>query len=89
MGKDNGGPAFPYDNKSDGDESGFVRTPSSSGMSLRDYLAAKAMQGMLASEALLKSSFQLNGQTSMGLLVRAAYETADLMLDEKKKEEWA
>jgi len=36
--QDNGGPAFPQDDDATGSE----------GMSLRDYFAAKAMQGILA-----------------------------------------
>ena len=44
--KDNGGPAFPaqYSNEADG-----PTVMPSDGMSLRDYFAAKAMQGDIAS----------------------------------------
>ena len=54
-----GGPAFPahfYDGRS-------------TGMTLRDYFAAKAMQGMLA-----------NGESGLQTLSQAAYILADAML---------
>jgi len=45
------------------------------GMSLRDYFAAKAMQGMLSDP---KSG-------SQSIVARYAYEVADAMLEERKK----
>lgn len=47
---------------------------SGSGMSLRDYFAAKAMQAMLSSEALAEENFILD------LVVEKAYTVADKMI---------
>lgn len=63
MNKETGGPAFP--NKALGCGGSSL---DSNGMTLRDYLAAKAMQGMLA-----------NGIPS-GEIPVYAYEIADAML---------
>ena len=54
-----GGPAFPHQS------SDAIRA----GMTLRDYFAAKAMQGMLA-----------NGESGLQTLSQAAYTMADAML---------
>lgn len=53
-----------------------------SGMSLRDYFAASAMQGMLASghqEAIEKLAIQAEGNAAKGIAL-AAYGFADAML---------
>lgn len=68
---DNGGPAFP---------NGIDH-----GMSLRDYFAAKAMQGMLANtdqddcEAHAKGEF-------MWIMAENAYIAADAMLAERERQ---
>jgi len=64
----NGGPAFPREN---------IRTPNggvivSDGMHLRDYFAAKAMQGLL--------SHNSNGNASDKNIAEWAYSQADAML---------
>ena len=72
MKKETGGPAFPqvsYNMKGGYDITG--------GMSLRDYFAAKAMQGIL-------SNPQYRGEDSQ--FVNAAYEMADAMLMERERE---
>lgn len=66
----NGGPAFPCEN---------IRTPNggvivSDGMTLRDYFAAKAMQGMAAS-----AEHCSDGWAHSDIAVQA-YELADAML---------
>lgn len=70
MNKDTSGPAFPHH-----------FTPDSvgdcTGMSLRDYFAAKAMQGMLACPVTLISD--------QHLLARDAYAVADAMLEARCK----
>lgn len=70
MNKDTSGPAFPHH-----------FTPDSvgdcTGMSLRDYFAAKAVQGMLACPALLASD--------QHMLARDAYVVADAMLEARSK----
>ncbi len=60
--KDNGGPAFP------------TETFMTDGMTLRDYFAAKAMQGLLARNA--------GGE---GVVHEKAYQIADAMLKERAK----
>lgn len=59
MTKEIGGPAFPYD-----------RTQQPSGMTLRDYFAAKAMHGLLESTRVSDAK----------LIARDAYQMADAML---------
>ena len=58
----NGGPAFPCDSR---------ESQKFAGMTLRDYFAAKAMQGMIADSAL---------DASPGAIATAAYCMADAML---------
>lgn len=65
--KPDGGPAYPV---------AFTTTPLR-GMSLRDYLAAKAMQGMLACPVQLASDQYMTA--------RDAYAVADAMLAERAK----
>tara|TARA_R110000868_G_scaffold383668_1_gene650938 strand:- start:298 stop:522 length:225 start_codon:yes stop_codon:yes gene_type:complete len=69
MNKQNdGGTAFPVLHSIDGN---WVKEPIKEyhGMSLRDYFAAKAMQGMLA-----------NNETNIPALIQASYIMADAML---------
>ena len=78
MGKDNGGPAFPCDGgRTVMSGNAMHKTLPSDGMNLRDYFAAKAMQGML-SAPVLASSDQF-------MLARDAYTVADAMLLERAK----
>lgn len=71
MNKDNGGPAFPVQSN------GCCGSMFGNGMTLRDYLAAKAMQGMLTSEE--------NDGLSADLIAKSAYHHADAMLEARKK----
>ncbi len=67
--RNDGGPAFPTVEQVD--RHGDPTTYADSGMSLRDYFAAKAMQGMLASDInATESSF-----------AQQAYKMADAMLE--------
>jgi hypothetical protein len=61
-----GGPAFPHSIED-------TYEPSTTGLSIRDYMAAKAMQGMLAAAE--------NYQTTE--LAEHAYQVADAMLKER------
>jgi len=68
--KDTSGPAFPslpivkeFEGK---------RLPMTEGMTLRDYLAAKAMQGFVA-----------NGSTNVQEIAQASYIVADAMIKER------
>ena len=63
---DNGGPAFPVG-------SGDMRDPV--GMSLRDYFAAKAMQGLMASPS---------DPASVEIAAEWSYKVADAMLEARK-----
>jgi hypothetical protein len=69
MSKDTGGPAFPfsYDDKPKGVKHIY------SGMTLRDYFAAKAIQGLFASG-------NLQATDTDEALARDAYIVADAML---------
>ena len=66
--KNGGGPAFPFPSDADAGEPGEL------GMTLRDYFAAKAMQGLLAQSC----------GTALGndpkFAAEYAYATADAML---------
>jgi hypothetical protein len=82
----NGGPAFPaqVDNNTDEEVEGFldeVVMPGArhqySGMTLRDYFAAKAVQGMLACSN--------QPQSGADMFARDAYSIADAMLAERAK----
>lgn len=71
--KDNGGPAFPRPASIDPEFD--ARLPSQIGMTLRDYFAAKAMQGFAADPDCD------NGAQA----AKTAYEWADAMLAERAK----
>jgi len=73
MQKQTGGRAFPVDSVVERDERGHLRgfEISSGGMTLRDYFAAKAMQGKLANPDWLASEERTATE---------AYEIADAML---------
>ena len=74
MSKNNGGPAFPQvDIK---DSYGMLVPYLQRGMTLRDYFAAKAMQGMMTISCRIDE---------FGIDAQAAYEMADAML--KAREE--
>ena len=76
---DDGGPAFPREE---------YQTPTSAlgqiGMSLRDYFAAKAMQGMLSNAEMMHDD---NGHrnNTFANYAAAAYAQADAMLAERSK----
>ena len=71
MSKDNGGPAF-----GELRQAGDVAMRDG-GLSIRDYFAAKAMQGMIASYGYLRSE--------VDVLAESAYDCADAMLKERAK----
>ena len=75
--KDTGGRAFPttlenYDNM----------RPAGAGMTLRDYFAAKAMQGLITSR---HKDFE-DGWYDEDVVAKSAYQMADAMLAERSKE---
>jgi len=69
--RDNGGAAFPYWQEYNGD------VESSSGMSLRDYFAAKAMAALIISD---KDDLMPHAK-----IAKAAYLASDAMLAERSK----
>ena len=75
MNKDNGGPAFPTPRLEMNDE-GVVTAFAvmADGMTLRDYFAAKAMQGFCA-----------GGSTNTQDIAKAAYIVADAMLKARQQ----
>ncbi len=68
-------PAFPVVQKSGEND------PNLNGMTLRDYFAAKAMQGMLANP---NQDYAPLNITAQAAVVDGAYEVADAMLKERK-----
>ena len=72
--KNTGGPAFP---QSEWDSTGRGVTPVKGGMSLRDYFAAKAMQGM--------APYTWRGAATYEEPARKAYAMADAMLKAREQ----
>ena len=70
---DNGGPAFPLQSI------GPDFAPGYAGMTLRDYFAAKAMQGLLAAQV-----HGFNDQPAKGPFASMAYEMADAMMKARR-----
>ena len=73
---DNGGPEFPFCHEIESDKPGMRAVYVERGMSLRDYFAAKAMQG-LASKP---------GSPDYEYEAMAAYKYADAMIAEREKQ---
>ncbi len=69
-------PAFPCDGIVERDGKGhfYGAEISSSGMTLRDYFAAKAMQGMIESE------YSMPKPADLSFFAESAYQMADAML---------
>ena len=76
MSKPDGGLAFPK---------GGMNTSSQQGMTLRDYFAAKAMQGILACTKYHFPQKPEGGEVSRGILAEEAFAQADAMLAERSK----
>lgn len=72
--KDNGGPAFPCDELLDQ----YGTAHRSEGLSLRDYFAAKAMQGICCN----RSHVELKGHANAS--AKVAYLIADALLEARK-----
>lgn len=76
--EDTGGPAFPA-TEEHGCNSGW------SGMDLRDYFAAKAMQAHIAANwTILNKACGTNSDGVNPLLAKISYEAADAMLEARK-----
>lgn len=75
----NGGPAFPIEKfPVKFDKKGYAESfKSYSGMTLRDYFAAKAMQGIIISMGM--------SQTQINDIVKWSYNFSDAMLEAREK----
>ncbi len=76
MGKPDGGPAFPQDTHA---ARTVGRSMGSVGMSLRDYIAAKALNGMLAHPTRYRPRIGASSNWHEAI-AEEAYELADAML---------
>lgn len=83
MQKQTGGRDFPVDSVVERDEKGHLHgfEISSGGMTLRDYFAAKAMQGMLANPGM----WDLVNENNAKAVVKDAYKVADAMLSAREE----
>ena len=79
MSKDTGGPAFPS-NGMNGHGDLYMQH---FGMTLRDYFAAKAMQGFIMQEAMVNESD--NSVDWIKTIAKASYEMAEVMLEAREK----
>ncbi|MCP2005269.1 UNVERIFIED_ORG: hypothetical protein J2Y78_003809 [Buttiauxella agrestis ATCC 33320] len=79
MERETGGPAFPYSGVHKGDDA--IHIIDSHGMTLRDYMAAKAMQGMISSFVMMDNVTN----SSVAWAASGAYRMADAMLKARAK----
>lgn len=80
---DDGGPAFPWQAT---DRCGNP-TNNYSGVSVRDYFAAKAMQSLLLrSQAAISACSKRYGEDPTDWVAATAYQLADAMIAEREKE---
>jgi hypothetical protein len=89
MSKDTGGPAFPCEIKTGAvatDANGINRyvTEPYEGMTLRDYFAAKAMQGYIACGALTEPIDGNPHVLDEAVIAEGAYAVADAMIEARK-----
>lgn len=80
MSNKTGGPAFPTPSGWNSHGEWVEAEAQAEGMTLRDYFAAKAMQGMLANPDLKDSVFQ---GVEHGFLEKSAWAIADAMIKER------
>ncbi len=80
MSKETGGPAFPVGDIVERDEKGHLHGPviGSSGMTLRDYFAAKAAQGFIAGAMADGTTFGTSADADV--IATTSYLVADAML---------
>ena len=78
-----GGPAFPVSSYVNSEGQTFDSAVQ--GMTLRDYFAAKALQGLLASPKELKTDDL--GQLTSSHIAEMAWDISDAMLEERDKHE--
>lgn len=76
----NGGPAFPLPAVSHQGHIMALTEGPALGMTLRDYFAAKAMQGMYNDGSVVAASKLVDDSTNMDAVARWSYAQADAML---------
>jgi hypothetical protein len=83
--KDDGGPAFPLPSEQAANGRGY--RPMHGGMSLRDYFAAKAMNGLVAADAVSRFAHQysVTAEKAAAAVTKSAYTMADAMLEARKR----
>ena len=88
MEKPDGGPAFTFTEwKENPEHSEWPNVPRTvRGMSLRDYFAAAALQGILAGLELIPISEIADGLIGGARISKVAYVYADAMLAEREKD---
>lgn len=85
MSKPDGGPAFPltiHDRDSGGE---WGPRWQESGMTLRDWFAGRALEGLLANPAIVQAIAAHHAETGDGNLAGAAYWHADRMIEERER----
>lgn len=76
-----GGPAFPRPKSPKGEYTDSDVPGAQTGMSLRDYFAAKAMQGFAANTRVIDS----DNPNAISFVAETAFKVADAMLAERTK----
>lgn len=80
--KEDGGAAFPREFSTSGDYTDSPKHPAQTGMTLRDYFAAKAIAALIG----FPDKMDINrGANAVPKLAAWAYEYADAMLAERAK----
>jgi len=84
--KDDGGPAFPQHllETRDGGFETSSDVPNGGGMTLRDYFAAKALNGFLSDAESMVALRERYGHQVAQNLAMACYQFADAMLEARK-----
>ena len=87
MSKNNGGPAFPHGQRMDFINNQPMWQGATGGITLRDYFAAKAMQGIYACPVQLyrADGTPMPDPLTSADIAKMAYEEADAMIAEREK----
>ena len=84
MSENTGGPAFPQPGILSADGIVSSQDYCEGGMTLRDYFAAKAMQAIMANDALLRAAMANYEGASEAIVAQWSYDQADAMLEERE-----
>lgn len=80
-----GGQAFPKTGNFNPEQGGYFDSVNQDGMTLRDYFAAKTLQGMLANGELQKALVRGDPIDLHKYHAEVAYQFADAMIKERKQ----